>query len=139
MTDCFFCKIINKEAPAEIVYEDADAVAFLDIHPKAPGHTMVLPKVHAETILDLPEEKVGRVFKAVKNVTELLNKTLKPDGFTIGINHGEASGRIIEHLHIHIMPRWLNDGGGSVHSVVDNPLNESLKEIKNKIINKHGN
>lgn len=132
--DCFFCKIINKEVAAEIIYEDDDAVAILDAQPRAPGHTMVLPKVHAETILDLPEEKVGGVFRVVRRVTSLIKKSLMPDGFTIGINHGKASGQTIEHLHIHIIPRWLNDGGDSIHDVVNNSPKESLEEIKNKII-----
>ncbi len=131
--DCLFCKIISKEISAEIIYEDDDAVAVLDVHPRAPGHVMILPKVHAENILDLPDEKIEPVFKAVKKVVELLNKSLKPDGFTIGINHGKVSGQTIEHLHIHIMPRWLNDNGGSVHDVVNNPPKESLEEIANKI------
>jgi histidine triad (HIT) family protein len=130
---CLFCQIVNKEIPADIIYEDDTAVAVLDIHPKAPGHTMVLPKEHSENILDLPDDKVEGVFKAVKNVTELLRKSLKPDGFTIGINHGKASGQAVEHLHIHIMPRWQNDGGGSIHSVVDNPPKEPLKKIAAKI------
>ncbi len=138
---CLFCKIINKETPAEIIYEDDNVIAILDIHPRSPGHTMILPKIHAENILDLPEEKIEGVFEAVKKVTELLNKSLKPDGFTIGINHGKVSSQTIEHLHIHIMPRWFDDGGGSVHDVVDNPPKESLEEIKKKIISasKHGN
>ncbi len=131
---CFFCKIINKEVPAEIIYEDESVIAILDIHPRAPGHTMILPKIHAENILDLPEEKIEGVFKGVRKVTELLNKSLKPDGFTIGINHGKVSGQTIEHLHIHILPRWLNDNGGSVHNVVDNPPKESLKEIKDRLL-----
>ncbi len=131
--DCFFCKIINKEVPAGIIYEDDSALAVLDIHPRSPGHTMILPKVHSEDILSLPEDKIEGVFKTVKKVTELLKKTLRPDGFTIGINHGRVSGQTIEHLHIHIMPRWFNDGGGSVHSVVDNPPKESIEEIRKKI------
>ena len=131
--NCLFCKIINKEIPAEIIYEDSEAIAVLDVHPRAPGHTMVLPKVHAENILDLPDEKIEGIFKAVKKVTELLNKSLKPDGFTIGINHGKVSGQTIDHLHIHIMPRWFNDGGGSVHDVVNNPPKENLEEIVKKI------
>lgn len=130
---CFFCKIINKEVPAEIIYEDENVIAILDIEPRAPGHTMILPKIHTENILDLPEEKIEGVFKDVRKVTELLNKSLKPDGFTIGINHGKVSGQTIEHLHIHIIPRWNNDGGGSIHDVVDNPPKESLEEIRNKI------
>ncbi len=137
--DCFFCKIVNKEVSAEIVYEDNNVMAILDIHPKSPGHTMILPKTHAANILDLPEDKIEGVFKAVKKVTELLNNSLLPDGFTIGINHGKVSGQTVEHLHIHIMPRWHNDNGGSIHDVVNNPPKESLAEIKNKIITKHGN
>jgi len=130
---CFFCKIINKEVPAEIIYEDENVIAILDIHPRAPGHTMILPKIHAENILDLPEEKIEGVFRGVKKVTELLNKSLRPDGFTIGINYGKVSGQTIEHLHIHILPRWYNDNGGSVHNVVDNPPKQSLAQIANRI------
>lgn len=131
--NCIFCKIINKEIPAEIIYEDDDAVAVLDVHPRAPGHAMILPKVHAENILDLLEDKIEGIFKAVKKVTESLNKSLAPDGFTIGINHGKVSGQTIDHLHIHIIPRWFNDGGGSVHDVVNNQPRESLEEIKDLI------
>lgn len=131
--DCLFCKIIKKEIPAEIIYDDDKTMAILDVNPRSPGHTMILPKIHAENILDLPEEKIEGVFKAVKKVTELLNKSLKPEGFTIGINHGKISGQVIDHLHIHIIPRFKDDGGGSVHSVVNNPPKESLRKIKNKI------
>jgi len=127
--DCLFCKIANKEIPAQIIYESADATAVLDVNPRAPGHTIILPKVHAENILKLPDDKIEGVFKAVKETTDLLNKKLKPDGFTIGINHGRVSGQIVEHLHIHVIPRWAGDGGGSIHSVVDNQLKESLEEI----------
>ena len=131
--NCIFCKIINKEIPADFIYEDAEAIAILDVHPKAPGHTMVLPGIHCENILDLPDEKIEGLFKAVKRATEMLKSSLMPDGFTIGINHGKASGQAIDHLHIHIIPRWRNDGGGSMHSVVDNPLKESIEQIKGKI------
>ncbi|TRZ64381.1 MAG: HIT family protein [Spirochaetia bacterium] len=132
--DCLFCKIANKEIPAQIVYENADATAVLDVNPRAPGHTMILSKVHAGNILELPDGKIEGVFKAVKETTGLLNKKLKPDGFTIGINHGKVSGQTVEHLHIHVIPRWTGDGGGSIHSVVDNRPKESLEEVKNKLI-----
>jgi len=131
--DCLFCKIINKEIPAEVIYEDENTIAILDIQPRTTGHTMVLPKFHAENILDLPDDKIEGVFQAVKKVTGLLEKSLKPDGFTIGINHGKVSGQTIEHLHIHIMPRWFNDNGGSIHSVVDNPPKEPLEKLAAKI------
>jgi len=130
---CIFCKIIQKQIPAEIIYEDNNAVAILDVHPRSPGHTMILPKAHAENILDLPEDKINGVFQAVKKVTELLKQTLEPDGFTIGINHGKVSGQTVEHLHIHIMPRWNDDAGGSVHDVVDKPSKEPLEKLAAKI------
>ncbi len=121
MGQCLLCRIINKEIKSDVVYEDDNVIAILDIHPRAPGHTMVLPKFHAENILDLPDDKIGPLFVAVKKVTQLLKDKHRPDGFTIGINQGKASGQAVDHLHIHIIPRWLDDGGGSIHSVVDNP------------------
>ncbi|MEK7574109.1 MAG: HIT family protein [Patescibacteria group bacterium] len=131
---CLFCKIIKKEIPAEIVYEDEWNLAILDINPRAPGHTMVIPKVHSQTILDLPEKDLGLLFEAVKEVSLLIKKSLQPEGFTIGINHGKISGQVIDHLHVHIVPRFKDDGGSSVHSVVNNPPKKSLAEIKNKLV-----
>ena len=132
--DCLFCKIANKEIPANIIEENDDAIAILDIEPKAPGHTMVLPKVHAETILDLPKEKIAPVFEVVQKVTGKLKKALLPDGFTLGINHGKNAGQAIDHLHIHIIPRYKGDNGGNIHSIVENPPKESIDEIKKKIL-----
>ena len=131
--DCLFCKIAKKEINAEVVYEDDGATAVLDVSPRAPGHVMVLPKIHAQNILDLPDGEIEKVFKAVKKVTAIVDKALSPDGFTIGINHGKVSGQTIDHLHIHIIPRWRNDKGGSIHSVVDNKPKESIKEIAERI------
>jgi len=134
MPDCIFCKIANKEIPAEIVYEDAHVTAVLDINPIAPGHAMLLPKKHAENILDLDDAGVPPLFMAVKRVTGLLRDAFHPDGFTIGINHGKWAGQAIDHIHIHVVPRWKNDGGHSIHGVVANPPSESLTEIRKKII-----
>ncbi len=136
--DCLFCKIANGEIPAHVIYEDEAAVGILDINPRAPGHTMIITKAHAETVLDMPAALSAPLFEAVKKVTALLEKALAPDGFTIGINHGRASGQVVDHLHIHVIPRWLTDGGGSVHSVVDNPPRESLDAIEEKIFKAAG-
>lgn len=133
MTDCLFCKIIGKEIPAQIVYEDAHALGFLDIHPRALGHTMMVPKIHAENILDLPHNAVAPLFTAVKKMAAALQNALTPDGFTIGVNQGNASGQEVNHLHIHLIPRWHGDGGSSIHSVVHNPPAESLADSAEKI------
>ncbi|OGZ01276.1 MAG: hypothetical protein A3B13_03225 [Candidatus Liptonbacteria bacterium RIFCSPLOWO2_01_FULL_45_15] len=133
MTECIFCRIGKKEIEAETVYEDEDNMAILDIYPRAPGHTMVIPKVHRETILDAEEREIKSLFAAVKKATTIISKTLKPEGFTIGINHGKYSGQEIEHLHIHIIPRYLNDKGSPLQSVVDNKSGETVQETAAKI------
>lgn len=131
--DCLFCKIARREFPASLIHEDMHAVAFLDIEPRSAGHTVVVPKRHAETLLDLHGGDVGTLFTAVRAVTALLKSALHPDGFTIGINHGTAAGQAIPHLHVHVIPRYLGDKGGNMHTVVNNPPAELLEEILAKI------
>lgn len=116
--DCIFCKIINHDLPNYTVYEDDHSLAFLDIFPQTKGHTVVIPKVHAETIFDLADADLCHVNLAVKRAMEKIKTVLKPDGFTVGWNHGDAGGQAVPHMHIHIFPRWQGDGGGSMHSVV---------------------
>lgn len=133
--DCLFCKIINKEIPAEVVYEDDDAMGVLDVRPLAPGHVFVLPKSHAQDILALEDKKIGPLFNAVKKIARLVNGAFSPDGFVIGVNHGRFPGHAtgVDHLHVHIIPRWKDDGGVSLHGMVSNPPKASLKEIAEKI------
>ncbi len=137
MDSCLFCKIADKSIPAAIIYEDDKTIAFLDIHPRSPGHAVVIPKFHAPTIIDLPDAEIGPLFAAVKKVAELLIHSLKPDGVTIGINQGRASGQEVDHLHVHLMPRWHNDGGGAVQSLVNNKPKETVEEMRKKIANSH--
>mgnify|MGYP001602779207 CR=1 FL=1 len=133
MSVCLFCNIISKQVPSHIVYENANILAFLDIHPRSPGHTVVVPKAHARTILEVEDTVGGGIWKGVKTVVAMIERALKPDGFTMGINHGSASGQAVDHLHIHVIPRWMNDGGRSIHGVVDNPPRESLGVLAEKI------
>jgi histidine triad (HIT) family protein len=133
MSECLFCKIAAKEIPAEIVYEDEHAVGFLDVNPIAPGHTLVVPKRHAATLRDLPEELAGPVFRAVGRIARMLVRGLAPDGISYGINEGAVTGQTIEHLHIHLAPRFANDGGKSFHSIVHNPPRDDLATIAERI------
>ena len=114
---CLFCQIAEKKLPAKIVFENEAALAFLDINPRSKGHTVVAPMVHAETISDLPSEYDSELLAAVRETIERL-KALSPDGFTIGVNQGKISGQEVPHLHIHIIPRYKDDGGSSIQSVV---------------------
>ncbi|EKE07667.1 MAG: hypothetical protein ACD_18C00016G0001 [uncultured bacterium] len=129
MSDCIFCKIIEGKIPNYTIYEDEHSLAFLDITPRTKGHTLVIPKKHALHLLALDEETASRLLPAVKKAQEILDKVLKPDGFNVGWNHGEAGGQAVPHLHIHIMPRFDGDGGVSMHSIVNNPGDESVEEV----------
>lgn len=131
--DCLFCKIAKGEIKSEKIFETEDVFVFLDIHPVSLGHSVIIPKKHAENILDLAEEKIGPLFQAVKKTTFYLSQALRPEGFTIGINHGKVTGQAIDHLHIHVMPRWGTDGGHSLHSVVQNSPQEPIAETAKKI------
>ncbi len=129
MSESIFSKILRGEIPCYKVYEDDHALAFLDVHPHAKGHTLVIPKVAAETIFELPDDETGAFMMAVKRTMERLKEVLHPDGFTVGWNHGEAGGQAVPHLHAHIFPRWHNDGGTSMHAVVNTPGEMSPGEL----------
>ncbi len=133
MSDCIFCGINSHEIAAEMIYEDETAAAFLDIHPRAPGHTVVIPKQHAATLGELDVALLGPLFVAVQKIARMVKDRLRADGLTIGINEGAVSGQTVEHFHVHILPRFVNDKGGSLHDVVNNPPRESLVEIAKKI------
>jgi len=129
MENCIFCKIIAHEIPNYTVYKDDFALAFLDITPRAKGHTLVIPKVHALNLLELDDSHVKNLLLAVKKAQEKIDQVLHPDGYNIGWNHGDAGGQVVPHLHIHIMPRYNNDGGANMHAIVNNPGDESVEEV----------
>jgi histidine triad (HIT) family protein len=135
MQSCIFCKIANKEVQAYIVKETERFLAFLDIHPHAPGHSLIIPKEHFVNLFDLPENYGEEFVKITKETMNLLAKAFETENFTLGINNGPLAGQAVLHLHLHIMPRFKNDGGGSIHSVVFNKSSESLEEIYQKIKN----
>lgn len=132
--ECIFCSIAKKEIPTKIVYEDEVSVGILDIHPRAPGHVVLFPKDHVHSILDIQSKQIGSFFCGVQSVARILNDKLGPEGFTIGINHGEVAGQEIAHLHVHIIPRWKNDGGSCIQSIVQNISKKSLDEIYKQIV-----
>lgn len=131
MSDCLFCKIVRNEIPSYTLYEDTETRAFLDIMPCAPGHTMVILKKHGETILDYSKEELAALMETVKKMTRSLQSAFHTDIVTMGINHGEPSG--VHHLHVHIIPRFSDDRGGVIQSIVKNESEEDLTSIQEKI------
>lgn len=135
---CIFCSIVAGEVPAHKIYENEATLAFLEIDPSSPGHTMVIPKKHVEDFMDLEGEMLAPVMGAVQKVAKMIEMALGADNFTIGINSGKIVGRHVEHVHVHIIPRFPDDGGHYIQGVVHKPSKETLEDIREKII-KYGN
>lgn len=108
--DCLFCKIINKEIPANIVYEDERVLAFLDINPVNPGHTLVVPKVHSTTLVQAVDEDLVALTMAVKKLAPAVCAAASCDGWNLEVNNGNAAGQVVDHTHWHIVPRLAGDG-----------------------------
>ena len=128
MNDCLFCKIVKREIPNYTVYEDENVLAFLDIHPCANGHTIVVSKKHFADILEMDQESFILMAAGLRAAAALVQAKLKPDGLNIGINNGSAAGQAVAHAHWHIIPRWQGDGGGSMHSII-RQITEDPKDI----------
>src|SRR5713101_1050797 len=107
--DCIFCKIAAKEAGAVIVFEDEHSLAFLDIHPLNPGHTLVIPKKHYLSMVEMSSSEVGRVFVSVAKVMRGVMKASKADGINIGQSNGRAASQEVFHMHVHVIPRYIHE------------------------------
>lgn len=110
MNECIFCKIINGEIPANIIYQDEQTLAFLDISPVNPGHTLIIPKNHHETILDCPLEIQTAMMKTLELITPVILKAVNSDGFNVNVNTKAVAGQVVPHYHLHIIPRHQGDG-----------------------------
>jgi histidine triad (HIT) family protein len=110
-TDCIFCNIVAKKLPAHIVYEDDEILAFLDIRPINPGHTLVIPKAHVASLNDLDLMLAGRQFQVAGRIAAALRKSgLKCEGINVWLADGKAAFQEVPHIHIHVIPRFAGDG-----------------------------
>src|SRR5580704_10605863 len=106
--ECTFCRIARGELTADKVYEDAEVLAFLDHRPLFPGHCLVVPRAHVDTLLDLPAERVGPLFVAVQRVSRAVERGLAVDGIFNAVNNRVSQS--VPHLHVHVIPRRKKDG-----------------------------
>jgi histidine triad (HIT) family protein len=107
--NCIFCDIINKKSKAEILFENENVISFLDIRPVNYGHTLVIPKIHYENFLALPELELSELIKVTKDISGAIVSSLNPQGFNIVTNNGIAAGQSVFHFHFHIIPRFNHD------------------------------
>jgi histidine triad (HIT) family protein len=105
---CKFCQIIAGEIPAHFVLDTDDVVAFLDHRPLFPGHTLVLPREHVETLADLPEDRVGPFFRQVQRVEAAVRTAMEAEGSFVAENN--VVSQSVPHLHVHVVPRRPKDG-----------------------------
>lgn len=132
---CIFCKIIQKEIPSFVVYENDYVLCFLDINASTKGHTLIVPKKHATNIFDLPEEDLIEISKAVKVVTNLLKENLHVENVNLINNSGALAGQTVMHFHLHVIPRYENDGIDIAPKQTEpnfEELSNTLKQILNK-------
>jgi len=108
--DCLFCKIIAKQIPVDLIYENEKVVAFLDINPVNPGHLLVVPKVHSENIAMASDDDLIALTLAVKKLAPAVCAVASCAGWNLEVNNGNAAGQVIDHTHWHIVPRRAADG-----------------------------
>ncbi|MFW6384177.1 MAG: HIT family protein [Halodesulfurarchaeum sp.] len=118
MTDCIFCEIVAGEAPAATVAETDATLAFLDANPLARGHTLVIPKEHAERLSDLDRETSRAIMDELRRLAPAVERAVDAEATTIGFNNGRAAGQEVPHVHGHVIPRVRGDGGGPLHAVL---------------------
>ncbi len=107
--DDLFLKIVRREIPAEIIYEDEKTLAFLDIRPSNHGHTLVIPKIQYRNIFDIPQDLWLAVMKTVHMLAPLIKKAVGADGINIMMNNEPAAHQLVFHAHVHIVPRFEGD------------------------------
>jgi len=108
VADCLFCKVANGELSARVVFEDENSLAFLDHRPVFPGHTLLIPRTHFETLTDLPVDLVGPFFRNAQLLARAVELALEAHGTFVAMNNRVSQS--VPHLHVHVVPRRRKDG-----------------------------
>jgi len=103
---CIFCKIVKGEMPASKVYEDAMVISFLDIMPANKGHCLIVPKKHYEKVEDTPDETLAHMMKTAKKLGKAQSLSMGNNSYNLLINNGKEAGQIVQHIHLHVIPRF---------------------------------
>lgn len=130
--NCIFCKIVKGEIPSRTVYEDEDFKAILDLGPATKGHTLILPKNHAANLFELPADTAAKVLPAAQKIAAVLKEKLKCDGLNLVQNNGEIAGQTVDHFHLHIIPRYQDDGQ-KIHWKPTQPDAQELDQVHAEI------
>ena len=129
--NCLFCRIVSGEVPATLVYVDKNAIAFLDHRPLFHGHTLLAPRDHVETFVDLPQELIGSFFKAAQSLAQGVEYAMKAEGTFVAMNNRVSQS--VPHLHVHIVPRRRKDGLKGFFWPRTKYKDEEMKAVAKKI------
>ena len=130
--NCIFCKIANGEIPSKTLYEDDKFRVILDLGPASKGHALILPKDHYANLYELPDEMAGEVMKLAKKMATQMTERLGCEGFNLVQNNGKAAGQTVFHFHLHLIPRYKEDGQTLGWKSLE-PTQDELEIIKNII------
>lgn len=131
--NCIFCKIANGEIPAKTLHEDELFRVILDLNPATKGHALILPKDHASNLFDLPEKTAAAVLVLAKRLAADMSEKLGCDGLNLVQNNGEAAGQTVSHFHLHMIPRYVNDGQ-TLSWTPGKASQEELEEVRKTLI-----
>ncbi|OGZ65584.1 MAG: hypothetical protein A3C06_00740 [Candidatus Taylorbacteria bacterium RIFCSPHIGHO2_02_FULL_46_13] len=131
MDGCIFCKIVAGEIPSYKVYEDDAVLAFLDIEPATRGHALVIPKRHAENVFEISEDDLEKVAVVAKKLSIKIKDVLQADGIRLSQSNGKVAGQDIMHFHVHIIPRYKNDGLSANPTATLQLPQADFEELKN--------
>lgn len=131
--DCIFCKIANGDIPSKTIYEDEKFRVILDLGPATKGHALILPKDHADNLFELSEDTAGRAMTLAKKLATQMKEKLGADGFNLVQNNGSVAGQTVMHFHLHLIPRYENDGQ-HISWNPGKPSGEELEEIRARIV-----
>ena len=133
MENCIFCKIAAGEIPSNTIYEDDSFRVILDLGPATRGHALVLPKNHYADLFEIPEDVLADAAKVAKKVAGTMKEKLSCDGLNLVQNNGETAGQTVMHFHLHIIPRYKDDGQHILWKPTS-PSAEELTAIKDTIV-----
>jgi len=134
--NCIFCNIINGSIPSEVIFENSEFKVILDSYPASKGHTLIIPKEHIDNIYEMDGDTAGKLFALATVIAKTLKKVLKCDGLNIIQNNGKASGQTVFHFHMHLIPRWEDDGlqlGWATKKFTQEELHEVASMISKEI------
>lgn len=132
-TNCIFCKIANGDIPSKTLYEDDQFRVILDLGPATKGHALILPKEHYANLYELPDETAAKVMKLAKKLAIQMTERLGCEGFNLVQNNGELAGQTVFHFHMHLIPRYRDDGQ-KIGWKPGEAAQEELEKIRNQIV-----